>query len=82
MENIQVYGTNWCRDTKRALKIFKERNVDFVWINIDEDKPGEAFVKETNKGMRSVPTIIFPDSSILVEPSNQELNEKLDSLGF
>jgi hypothetical protein len=30
-----------------------------------------------NQGRRIVPTIIFPDGSILVEPSNAELAEKL-----
>lgn len=81
MKTIQVYGTKWCGDTKRALRILDERKVAYDWINIDQDKAAEAFVKETNRGCRSVPTIIFPDESILVEPSNQELIGKLESIG-
>jgi mycoredoxin len=30
-----------------------------------------------NNGYRSVPTIIFPDGSMLVEPSLKELGEKI-----
>jgi hypothetical protein len=30
-----------------------------------------------NKGLRSIPTILFGDGSILVEPSNAELARKL-----
>ena len=82
MEKISVYGTRWCGDSRRALKLLDERNIDYEWINIDKDKAGEKFVKETNQGNRSVPTIVFPDKSILVEPSNQSLNEKLDALGL
>jgi mycoredoxin len=81
MKTIRVYGTKWCGDTKRALRILDERKVAYDWINIDQDKAAEAFVKETNRGYRSVPTIIFPDESILVEPSNQELIGKLESMG-
>jgi mycoredoxin len=81
MKIIQVYGTRWCGDTRRALRIMDERKVAYDWINIDQDKAAEAFVKETNQGYRSVPTIIFPDESILVEPSNQKLIEKLESMG-
>lgn len=81
MKIIQVYGTKWCGDTKRTLRILDERKVAYDWINIDQDKEAEAFVKETNRGYRSVPTIIFPDESILVEPSNQKLIEKLESMG-
>jgi glutaredoxin-like protein len=82
MEKIIVYGTRWCGDTRRALRILDDRNVEYEWINIDRDPQGEKFVKETNQGNRSVPTIVFSDESILVEPSNQKLNEKLDALGL
>ena len=81
MKIIQVYGTRWCGDTRRVLRIMDERKVAYDWINIDQDKAAEAFVKETNQGYRSVPTIVFPDESILVEPSNQKLIEKLESMG-
>ena len=80
MEKIKVYGSKWCGDSRRVSRIFDEYQIPYDWINIDEDREGEAFVKETNRGYRSVPTIIFPDASILVEPSNQELINKIKSL--
>ncbi len=80
MKNIVVYGTRWCGDTRRALKILDDREIDYEWINIDKDPKGEQFVIKTNNGNRSVPTIVFSDESILVEPSNKTLNEKLDTL--
>ena len=80
MDRIIVYGTRWCGDTRRAQKVLDDRQIDYQWIDIDQDKQGEQFVKETNRGNRSVPTIIFPDGTILVEPGNQELNKKLDTL--
>jgi mycoredoxin len=33
-------------------------------------------VKELNNGNRSVPTIILPDGSMMVEPSTEELEKK------
>lgn len=80
MEQIKIYGTKWCGDTKRALRIFDERDILYEWFDIDKDPEGEKLVKKTNNGNRSVPTIFFPDGSILVEPGNQVLNDKLDSL--
>jgi glutaredoxin len=82
MNQIKVYGTNWCGDTRRAVRILDDRNVDYEWIDIDSNPAGEKFVKETNNGNRSVPTIVFSDESILAEPSNQVLIDKLDSLGI
>jgi mycoredoxin len=35
------------------------------------------YAQQFNGGCRSVPTIVFPDGSVLVEPSNAELEAKL-----
>jgi mycoredoxin len=80
LEQIKVYGTRWCGDTKRALRILDKHKIDYEWIDIDKDPEGERFVKETNHGNRSVPTIIFPDKSILVEPPNSQLIDKLETI--
>ena len=82
MENIKItmYGTPWCGDTIRAKRVFEEYNVEYDWININKDPNGEKIVKEINNGFKSVPTIIFPDQSILVEPDKQTLVDKLKSL--
>jgi len=74
---ITVYGTNWCGDCRRARRFLDENQIEYKLINIEEDKEGEQFVIKTNRGMRSVPTIVFCDGSILVEPSNRALAEKL-----
>ncbi|MDY6868617.1 MAG: glutaredoxin domain-containing protein [Chloroflexota bacterium] len=78
MVKIKMYGTRWCGDTFRARKVLDEVGMDYEYIDINKDAEGEQFVKETNHGNRSVPTIVFPDGSILVEPTNKELKEKME----
>ncbi len=46
-------------------------------VDIDENPEGETFVETLNSGARIIPTLIFPDGSILVKPSNAQLAEKL-----
>lgn len=46
-------------------------------IDIETDPQAARFVEEINHGSRSVPTIIFPDGAILVEPDNDSLRKKL-----
>jgi len=79
MENdtIKVYGTIWCGDCFRAKRILKHYKIDYQWINIDLDRDGKDFVRQVNQGRTIVPTIIFSDGSILSEPSNAELLNKL-----
>ena len=75
--NIIVYGADWCGDCHRAKKFLIDQNIPFVWVNTDENKEAEEFVKQKNNGKRIIPTIIFSDGSFLVEPTNEELAEKL-----
>lgn len=77
--NIFVYATNWCWDCRRVRKLLEARGIAYQWIDIDKDEQAEARVLEINQGMRSVPTMIFPDGSVLVEPSNNTLMEKLQA---
>lgn len=79
-DQIKVYGTTWCGDTRRARGIFGSEGVDYEWIDISTDAQAAAFVERVNKGNRSVPTIVFPDGDILVEPATAALTQKLRSL--
>jgi thioredoxin reductase (NADPH) len=74
---IMVYSTVWCPDCKRAKQFFGEQRVAYNNVDIEQDEKAMTFVEEINNGMRIIPTIIFPDGEILVEPTNAQLAEKL-----
>ena len=73
---ITIFGTWWCSDCSRVRRFFDRHHILYEWIDIDQDGRGEEFVLSTNHGMRSVPTILFVDGSILVEPTEAELQCK------
>lgn len=75
-EKIKVYATTWCGDCRLAKRWFDSHGIAYDYINIEEDDEAAELVLKVNKGMRSVPTIIFPDGSVLVEPSTRELAAK------
>lgn len=75
--NIVIYSTTWCSDCKRAKKFFGEQRIPYTNIDIEENPEYIEIVEKINEGKRSVPTIVFPDGTILVEPSNAELAEKM-----
>src|SRR5712692_3282901 len=76
-KDIVVYSTTWCPDCRRAKKFFGEQRIPYVNVDIEADAEAMAYVEKVNQGKRSVPTIIFPDGTILVEPSNAQLADKL-----
>ena len=77
MAAIKIYGTSWCPDCARTKQVFNKLKIPFDWIDIDKDKPAAAEVQKINGGFKSVPTIVFADGSVLVEPGNTELEQKL-----
>jgi thioredoxin reductase (NADPH) len=75
--NIKLYGTNWCSDCKRSKKFLGEQRVHYDFIDIEENQEGQAIVRELQKGGMTIPTIVFEDGSVLIEPSNAEVAAKL-----
>ncbi len=75
--NITVYGAPWCPDCKRSKQFLGEQRVPYNWVDIDQDEEGRSYVQQANNGRQIIPTILFEDGSILVEPSNAELAAKL-----
>lgn len=73
-----MYATSWCGDCRRSKRFLDSNNIPYKEIDIDKDKEGRKITMELNKGKAKVPTIVFDDDSILIEPSNKELAEKLE----
>jgi mycoredoxin len=78
-QGILVYGAMWCPDTVRSRKFLDENGIAYQWFDIDHNQEAKEFVRKTNNGHVVVPTIIFPDGTILKEPSDEELGEKVRS---
>lgn len=76
-DTIIVYSTNWCPDCKRTKRFLGEQRIPYINVDIEQDLAAMAYVEKVNHGMRSIPTIVFPDGDILVEPSNATLAKKL-----
>jgi len=79
---IVMYSVEWCPDCRRAKFFFKRKKINVLEVDVNADKKAEEFVKSLNNGNRSVPTIILPDGSMMVEPSTEELEAKFSQVEF
>lgn len=75
-QKIKMYVTTWCGDCRMARRWFDSHDIPYEYINIEEDDKAAEYVVRVNRGMRSVPTIVFPDGTVLVEPTPRELASK------
>jgi len=76
-DDIIMYGTTWCPDCTRSKRVFATHEIKYTFIDIDEEAWAADEVVKLNGGNKSVPTIVFPDGIVLVEPSDQDLETKL-----
>ena len=60
-----------------AKRVMEKAGVDYEEIDLDRDPSAVATVLAINGGFRTVPTIVFPDGRVLVEPGRRELLEAL-----
>jgi glutaredoxin len=77
MSEIIVYGTMWCPDCRRAKQFLRNQRNPFSWVDIERDPAGLTVVEQVNAGKHNIPAIVFPDDSVLVEPTNAALARKL-----
>ena len=75
---IVMYATEYCSDCMRARKFFEANNIPYLRIGLEDNQEATEFVMQVNNGNRRVPTIIFPDGSVLVEPDWEELKQKFN----
>ena len=73
---IVMYTTEYCSDCARAKKFFEVNNIPFLRVGLEGNAEATDFVMKINNGYKSVPTIVFPDGSVLVEPDWEELKAK------
>ncbi|MCX6421415.1 MAG: glutaredoxin family protein [Actinobacteria bacterium] len=78
---VVVYGAEWCGDCRRSKAQLERLGVEFVYRDVaanDADKDEAIAIS----GRQSIPVIVLPDGSHLVEPSNPQLESELRRLSL
>lgn len=78
-KSVEFYGAAWCGDSVRARALLEHYGVDFTYHDVDASDEDKAKAIELS-GRPNIPVLLFPDGSVLTEPSNPLLNSKLTEL--
>lgn len=76
-KSIVLYGAEWCRDCRRAKAYLDQHHIPYVYINVEDSEEAAAKVTSLNNGYQKIPVLVLPDDTILIEPSDEELREKI-----
>ena len=73
-----VYGHKYCGQARLLVTELDEKKIPYEWRDVRNGDP--VFQEELKKlahGYLSVPTVVFPDGSVLIEPWPKAVLERL-----
>jgi thioredoxin reductase (NADPH) len=74
---MTVYGAPWCPHCKRVKKFLAAHRVRYAFIDIDTDPQAIERLKELQDGGQIIPTVIYPDGTHEVNPSDEALARRI-----
>jgi len=81
MTNIKVYGADWCGDTQITRFQLDQLGIEYDYFDVDGDPAARDWVLKQNGGKQKTPTVDV-GGTILVEPSEEELDQVLKDKGI
>lgn len=76
-EGIRVAGTLWSLKSHEVKEFLSRYQIPYQWLDIEADPKAHLLVEGANDGQIRVPTVFLPDGTVLAEPDNHVLAEKL-----
>lgn len=80
--SVTVLGAEWCGDCRRSKRLLDRLGVPYEWVDLVAEPERMDEVRRRTDGRQSIPVVIFPDGSHLIEPSDPTLTSRLSELGL
>ena len=74
---MTVYGAAWCPHCKRVKKFLAAHRVRYANIDIDAQPEAIERLKELQDGGQIIPTVVYPDGTHEVNPSDEALASRI-----
>jgi mycoredoxin len=75
-----MYTTSWCGFCRNLKSQLARVGVEMAEVDIEQDPAAAEFVMSVNGGNQTVPTVLFPDGGVLVNPSAAQVQHRLATL--
>jgi thioredoxin reductase (NADPH) len=74
---MTVYGAPWCPHCKRVKKFLAAHRVRYANVDVDTDPQAIGRLKELQDGGQIIPTVLYPDGTHEVNPSDEALARRI-----
>lgn len=75
-KGIRVIGHRWSPESHSARDFLARNQVPYKWMDLATDSEAAELLEITGNADRNLPVLIFPDGSILEQPTIPEIAEK------
>jgi mycoredoxin len=72
-----MYTTSWCGYCRNLKRQLARDGIDLSEVDIEHDEAAADYVMSVNGGNQTVPTLLFPDGTALVNPSAAQVRTRL-----
>jgi mycoredoxin len=72
-----MYTTTWCGFCRNLKRQLAKDGIEVTEVDIERDPEAAEFVMSVNGGNQTVPTVVLPDGTALVNPSAAQVRERL-----
>jgi mycoredoxin len=72
-----MYTTSWCGFCRNLKRQLNKVGIEISEVDIEHDQAAADYVMSVNGGNQTVPTIVFPDGTTLVNPSAAQVRARL-----
>lgn len=74
---LTMYTTTWCGFCRRLKSQLARDGIEMVEVDIERDPAAAEFVMTVNGGNQTVPTVVFPDGTVVTNPSAKDVKKRL-----
>jgi thioredoxin reductase (NADPH) len=74
---MTVYGAPWCPHCKRVKKFLSAHKIRYAYVDVDTDPDAIGRLKELQDGGQIIPTVVYPDGTHEVNPSDEDLARRI-----
>jgi len=77
---LTMYTTQWCGFCRNLKNQLARVGIQMAEVDIERDPAAADFVMSVNGGNQTVPTVVFPDGSVMTNPSANQVRARLDAI--
>jgi thioredoxin reductase (NADPH) len=76
-EGVRVIGAMWSSASHEVKDFLARSSIPYRWLDVDNDEEARAVVERLAPGEGGLPVLLFPEGDPLVQPTTQQVAERV-----